>query len=324
MNDRLLRLLRAVVRRAGRWCGDAAKRTLAGDFLSYPLWQLPGHYYSPLPEVEAAHRAATRAAAGVRPVDLELQEDRQLSLLERLAPIYGEIMFPAEPTPGWRFYHENNQYPYADAILLHLLLRHWRPARIVEVGSGYSTAVMIDTVERCLDGGVPITCIEPHGDRLRKVVGALPPFVTLIERPVQEVPLEVFDQLRAGDILFIDSTHVVKTGSDVVYELFEVLPRLRSGVRLHFHDICWPFEYPVEWVGQGRAWNEVYTIHAYLSHNRAFEVTLFNHMMLVLHRDWFAARMPRCLTSRRRAAADVPGHGLWLRKNHPRSGERGM
>lgn len=304
-------LLRAAARLGGRRLRPTTRRNVASDLLSYPLWQLPGHYYSPLPDPETAVRAAGRdVAAG--PVDVELNEARQLALLESLVPMYGDVGFPAAATDGWHFYHENTQFPYADAILLNLLLRTWRPKRIVEVGSGYSTAAMIDTVERFLDDPIAITCIEPNADRLRDLVDVLPPYVTLIERAVQDTPLDTFDRLSAGDVLFIDSTHVAKTGSDVVYELFDVLPRLAPGVHVHFHDICWPFEYPVGWVRQGRSWNEAYLLHAYLAYSTVFEVSLFNHMMLVRHSDWFAEHMPRCLTSREGITDDVSGHGIWL------------
>lgn len=306
-----MRLARTAARAAGRRLGDATKRRLVADFLSYPLWQLPGHYYSPLPDPESAIHAATRA---VRPVDVDLREDRQLALLEQLAPKYGDIDFPAVATPGWRFYHENSQFPYGDAILLNLLLRHWQPQRIVEVGSGYSTAVMIDTIERHFDHPVAVTCIEPFPDRVRDVVGAFPDYVTLLAKPVQDVPAAIVDQLEPGDVLFIDSTHVAKTGSDVVFELFEMLPRIAAGVHVHFHDICWPFEYPVAWARQGRAWNEIYLLHAFLASNEAFEVVLFNHMMVTLQEDWFAAVMPRCLCRRSGVVDDVPAHGMWLTK----------
>ena len=262
-------------------------------------------------------------AAGVRPRGHRVvairsastcREAEQLALLETLAPLYGDVEFPALATSGWRFHHENSQFPYADAILLHLLLRHWRPRRVIEIGSGFSTALMVDTVERCPSTRVLITAIEPYPERLRSVVGEFPDWLSLIELPVQEVPLTTFAELGAGDVLFIDSTHVARTGSDVVWELFEVLPRLASGVRVHFHDMCWPFEYPPLWVEQGRAWNEVYALRALLSDSKVFEIELFNHMMLSKHADWFADRMPRCLQHRMHHDDDVPGHGLWLVK----------
>src|SRR5690606_8620162 len=107
------------------------------------------------------------------------------------------------------------------------------------------------------------------------------------------VPLAVFEELNAGDMLFIDSTHVAKTGSDVNYILFEILPRLKSGVLIHFHDIFYPFEYPRDWVFNGRNWNEVYFLKAFLMYNTTFEIKLFSHYLHKHHPNVFEA-MPLC------------------------------
>jgi hypothetical protein len=104
----------------------------------------------------------------------------------------------------------------------------------------------------------------------------------------------------------VDSTHVAKVGSDVNHILFEVLPSLRSGVYVHFHDIYFPFEYPKEWVYQGRAWNEAYVLRAFLQHNDAYEIVLFGSFLSAFHRPWLAERMP--------LVARNPGSSLWLRK----------
>jgi hypothetical protein len=121
------------------------------------------------------------------------------------------------------------------------------------------------------------------------------------------VPLSYFDELQRDDVLFIDSTHVVKTGSDVVFELFEVLPRLRSGVIVHFHDVFYPFEYPREWaIRQNYSWNEIYALRAFLMGNRDWEIIFFN--------DYFA-RVEKMRVER--DAPEVlrnPGGGLWLRR----------
>src|SRR5690606_22964232 len=114
-----------------------------------------------------------------------------------------------------------------------------------------------------------------------------------------------FDRLEADDILFIDSTHVAKTGSDVNYILFEILPRLKSGVLIHFHDVFYPFEYPRDWVFAGRNWNEDYLLRAFLMYNPAFEIILFSHYLHKHHPDAFAA-IPLCYNNR--------GGNLWIVK----------
>lgn len=324
------RLAASIVHQVGRRLPDGARRELASELLGYQLWRLPGHYYSPLPDPGVAEQAAVDAALGPWPIDVDLHEDDQLALLEQLEPLAADVAFPVEPTPGHRFYHENSQLPYGDAILLSLLLRHWTPSRIVEVGSGYSTAVILDTIDDHFDTPPQVTSIEPFPDRLHEVVGSFPDHFELRAEPVQTAGFAPFEQLDTGDVLFIDSTHVAKAGSDVLHELFQVLPRLKAGVHVHLHDICWPFEYPAMWARQGRAWNELYVVHALLANSDAYRIELFNHMMLTVHREWFDEHMPRCLTPRVRFGStrdpaarrtgsvvsgepgDVAGHGLWL------------
>ena len=122
-----------------------------------------------------------------------------------------------------------------------------------------------------------MTFIETYPDRLR---GLLRPHdegaTRIIEREVQEVPIDTFSSLRAGDLLFIDSSHVIKCGSDVQFLMFEVLPQLPTGVFVHFHDVFYPFEYPAEWVLKGRYWNEDYFLRAFLSYNSEWEISFFN------------------------------------------------
>jgi hypothetical protein len=130
--------------------------------------------------------------------------------------------------------------------------------------------------------------------------------ITLLETPLQEVPLSTFEALEANDILFIDSTHVCKTGSDVNRLIFEILPRLQAGVYIHIHDMFYPFEYPKSWVLEGRAWNELYLVRAFLQNNDTFEIAAFNNYLTLMHRDWFQQHMPLCLKN--------TGGSLWLRK----------
>jgi hypothetical protein len=116
----------------------------------------------------------------------------------------------------------------------------------------------------------------------------------------------VFAALGPGDILFIDSTHVCKPGSDVEFLFSRVLPALAAGVYVHVHDIFYPFEYPKEWVEEGRAWNEAYLLAAFLQYNRAFRVEFWGQYLQHFHRERFAADLPLYLRD--------PGGSIWLRK----------
>ena len=137
------------------------------------------------------------------------------------------------------------------------MLRAVKPARVVEVGAGVSTAVALAALSR--NGSGTITCIEPYP---RAALRRLP--ITLVESPVQSVPQDYFTTLQAGDVLFIDSTHVVRVGGDVNLIVLEILPRLSPGVLVHFHDIYLPYDYPPDLFASLWSWNETSLIRAYL------------------------------------------------------------
>lgn len=269
-----------------------------------------GHFYSVIPSLSAI-RDREAVLFGEPPRSLpgiDLREDQQLALLQELQPFYAEQPFTAQRTAAHRYYFENSAYSYSDALFLHCMIRHARPKRIVEVGSGYSSCLILDTNELHFDDAIALTLIEPYPDLVRSLVRA-PDLdrVRLIEDDAQRVDLRIFSELGANDILFIDSTHVAKIGSDVNYLIFEVLPRLAPGVLVHVHDIFYPFEYPKEWVYEGRCWNEAYLMRAFLQNNSAFEIVLFNTFMQHFHRDYFERNFPLCVASAGGAGS------LWLR-----------
>jgi predicted O-methyltransferase YrrM len=271
----------------------------------------PGHFYSPIPSQDDVKRDADRlfGTPGRTVPGIELNEVRQLALLEEIKHSYRDLSFPAHKAPDHRYFYENSMYSYSDAIFLNGMIRHARPKRIVEVGSGHSSAAMLDTIDRHLPGPVECTFIEPYPERLQSLLrpedmGR----VTILKERVQDVGLEPFLALERDDILFIDSSHTVKIGSDVNHLLGEVLPRLRPGVYVHVHDVFYPFEYPEEWVAKGRAWNEAYALRAFLEFNETFEIVLFNTYLERFHRDVFERDMPLCLLNE--------GGSIWLRRVH--------
>ena len=268
----------------------------------------PGHYYSPIPSADEVQRDAERLWRMPRTLPgIDLREQAQLRLLDEFAEYYKELPFPEAPSPARRYYLKNSVFTYADGITLYCMLRHATPRRIIEVGSGFSSAAMLDTSELCLGDRVQFTFIEPDPARL---YGLLRPedrrHATILERRVQDVPVETFAELGAGDILFIDGSHVAKIGSDVNYLLGEVIPTLAVGVYVHIHDVPYPFEYFRDWVERGIAWNEAYMIRAFLTFNDTFEIAFFNTFLEYFHRAWFEEHMPLCLRN--------TGGSLWLRR----------
>lgn len=276
------------------------------SFLRYP----PGHYYSPLPSQDELARVAPRAF-GTESENLpgvDLRERDQLRLYADLLPLYKDIPFSDTKQEGLRYYYNNDFFCHADAIWLNMLMRRFQPRRIVEVGSGFSSCVMLDTNERFLNRQTTLTFIEPYPERLLQNCTAVDAQqINILQQFVQDVPLETFDQLEANDILFIDSSHVGKIGSDVLWLLHKVLPRLKSGVLIHVHDIFYPFVYPKQWYEvSGRAWNECHFLHTFLQYNAAFEILLFGNWLGIKHAPMLQKNSPLCMR-------DIGG-SLWLRR----------
>ena len=275
----------------------------AGAVMMHP----PGHYASPipsLPEVRARENEIFARPPTVPGIDV--REGDQLELVREFAALYADQPFGIKQQEGLRYHLDNQWFGFADGLMLHCMLRAKRPARIIEVGSGFSSAAILDTRDRFLPD-LECTFVEPYPDRLRRLLSDDDAQRNrIIEEPVQRVALDVFDDLRAGDFLFIDSTHVSKVGSDVNRLVFDVLPRLQPGVFVHFHDIGWPFEYPKQWVYAGRAWNEAYLVRALLTFSSAFEIVLFNHYLSLFHGPEVEAAMPLW--------ARAPGGSLWIRR----------
>jgi predicted O-methyltransferase YrrM len=267
----------------------------------------PGHFFSPVPSREEIAAAFARGGFGPPFPGIDLNESEQFARLERFASYYPDQPFPEEPIPGRRFYLDNPSYGHFDAIMLYSMLREAQPRRVIEVGSGFSSAAMLDVNECVLGKRVEFTFIDPDMNRLRPLLREDDhKRCTLIKKCVQEVPVETFAALAENDVLFIDSSHVTKIGSDVNRLFFNVLPALAPGVLIHIHDITWNFEYPREWLEEGRAWNEQYLLRAFLMNNAAYRIELFTAWLWNAKKEFIRTRMPMC--------ARGGGGQIWLRK----------
>lgn len=282
-----------------------AFRHLADPFLQFVP---PGHFYSPLPDVtEVRRNRVTLFDRDAKAVPgIATREAEQLRLVEALGTYAADVPFGAEPREGLRYFYDNPFFGRGSAVVLYLLMRHFAPKRIVEVGSGFSSAVMLDANDRHFGGAIRFTFIEPNPERLRSLLRAEDARQEVLPTVVQGVPLDRFADLGPNDFLLIDSSHVVKIGSDVDHLLTHVLPALQPGVLVHFHDVHWPFEYPEAWVMEGRGWNEAYALKAFLQFNAAFELLLFNDYLATHHRDFLRHHLPDVLPD--------AGSSVWLRK----------
>jgi hypothetical protein len=275
------------------------------------LFVPPGHFYSPIVDPVEADRHLTSKDSHPLPEGLPgiaLDRAKMIRTWQNLLPFLADIPFPGPRGPDFRYHFDNPSYSWGDGSVLHAMLRFHRPKRLIEIGCGWSSACALDTVDRYLEGTCDLTFIEPYPQLLRAILGDATGRVRILEIPLQQVPMAVFDALEAGDILFVDSTHVMRTGSDVCFALFEVLPRLARGVLVHIHDMFWPFEYPRQWVvDENRSWNELYAVRAFLSYNNDWRIMLFNDYLAKLERGMIEATYPQFMK--------VTGGALWLQRS---------
>jgi hypothetical protein len=244
----------------------------------------PGHYYSPIPSQKdlLRYRESTDTSPDLLP-GINLNEEGQRELVAKLQKLWGEAPWnsPGDPLHP-RYRPGNPAFGRADADVLFGLIGLYRPKKIVEVGCGHSSCAILDARDHFgLSPTTGVHLIDLDLSLVRSLLeGGSEENLELWEGPVWEAPPSIFQELDRGDILFMDSSHVVKFGSDLHFLFFEVIPRLRAGVILGFHDVFWPFEYPIPWLKEGRAWNEAYFLRAFLLFNRAFSVLVFTNWLL--------------------------------------------
>ncbi len=266
-----------------------------------------GHFYSPIVDHGDVRRRREAIWAPREPsgVAIDYRPAAQSELLHQLRCYATDFDYP-ERKSGDGFFQANGKFEGLDARLWFCLLRHIAPARVIEVGSGFTTLLATDVNRRFLEGNVRLTSIDPYpAPFVRPLAGS---GLELVESPVQDVPMRRFEELNSGDVLFIDSSHVSKTGSDVNFLYLEVLPRLAEGVVIHVHDIFLPDEYPADWVlEEERSWNEQYLVQALLTYTYGLEIVAANH---------FAATwLPELIAET--FGLHCGGGSLWLRKMVP-------
>lgn len=279
-------------------------RGIKNDLLSYEKWGLPGHFYNPIPDLDEVinyeYSTNFEPYAGIN-----LNIENQFKFIENNISNYNELSIPEEKSPNTLYYFNNPNYSYSDAIFYYFVLRTFKPNKIIEIGSGYSTCLAIDINRIYFNGMINITSIEPYPELLITLTQDQSPII--FKSKVQEVDLSLFDNLATNDILFIDSSHVLKSGSDLNHILFNIIPKLKEGVLIHFHDIFAKFKYPKEWIiNYYRAWNEIYALRLFLMYNNHFEIIAFNNYLINAHYDWFNENMPLCLKN--------TGGSIWLKK----------
>ncbi len=282
----------------GRFIGEIAPRLLYHPRFRelFQLWEkrglhvTPVHFYQPVPDTRTIPETTWGRQSELAGVDMN--DSVQLDLLRNCFPRFRDEyeQLPSAPTGDPTQFHLNNAlFAGTDALVTYCMVRHFRPRLIVEVGSGYSSLISGQAAAK--NGDSSLICIEPFP--VEVLVKGFPGLRSLIKKKVEDIELEFFSQLKAGDILFIDSSHTVRIAGDVNYLFLEVIPRLNPGVIVHVHDIMLPYEYSRAWVmDELRFWTEQYLFQAFLAFNSDFEVLMANNYLAARYLDEFKATFP--------------------------------
>jgi len=262
------------------------------------------HYYEPIVRASDLYRplSAVRELLG-----LDLAPETQFSFLEGLSFREELLAIPEEDAGGYFF--NNNSFGSGDGEILYSVIRKYKPSRLLEIGSGFSTRIARLAIEaNCLEDKnytCRHICVEPFEQPWLENLG-----IEVIRRKVELVAVELFSELEANDILFIDSSHVIRPQGDVIHEYLNLVPTVAPGVLIHVHDIFTPRDYPEAWVlDQRMMWNEQYLLEAFLSFNSQFEILCALNWLTHEHREKLADAAPYLFKSKERE----PG-SFWFRR----------
>ena len=250
------------------------------------------HYYEPLFDPTQL----TKPLNSIREIPgINFKLSEQMKLIETIDyknELQGIPIEKPSEINGDSYYYNNGSFQAGDADLYYSMIRMLEPSNIIEIGSGFSTLIALKAIDSN-KRDCEITCIEPYE------MSWLEDLDVKIERkPVESVPLSFFEKLGADDILFVDSSHVIRPQGDVIYEILEILPRLAKGVYVHFHDVFSPNDYPIEWLtDEVRLWNEQYLLEAFLSNNSAFEIVISLNYLTQIHKSEVNQTFPSTLST---------------------------
>lgn len=253
------------------------------------IYPIRNHYYEPYID---APTLAKRLPKPRRLPGVDMNDAMQLSILEEFDFNEELLRMPVTPTGEQEYYFANNMFNPPDSEYLYNFLRWSKPRRIIEIGSGMSTLMAQNALRKNQEEDPAYacqhTCIEPYEVPWLESTG-----VTVIRKRVEEVDPSLVDGLEANDLLFIDSSHIIRHHGDVLVEYLSLLPRLKPGVFVHVHDIFSPYNYPSEWVCNQRLfWNEQYLLEAFLTHNAHFQVVGALHYLSRKYRPQLQAKSP--------------------------------
>ncbi len=259
-------------------------------FSALGIFPVRDHYYEPLTNPKKHLKKSLREDRNLEGIDWNVE--KQLEILNQFH--YSEELraFPLERGGEGEYYYNNNMYASGDSEYLYSMVRHFKPKRIIEIGSGNSTLMVINALKKNKlednEYQCAHVCIEPFEQPWLDKVG-----VELRREKVEDVDLSFFKSLGENDILFIDSSHIIRPQGDVLFEIFEILPILQPGVLVHIHDIFSPKDYLDEWIYKDkRLWNEQYLLEAFLMFNTKFEIIGAINYLSHHHKELFGEKCP--------------------------------
>jgi len=301
----LMNMLESVAR-----TGVGSNLCLKRGFLPLPI-----SFYSPVPDIDdLIRRDVWGKKTEMAGIDFRVGE--QLRLLKNLGETFGkECDWPAERSRDDRqFFVNNSSFSYGCAASTHSFIRNFRPKRVIEIGSGMSSLIISEAVMRNrAETGFPAeyVIVDPYpGEVVRNGLNGLD---RLVESRVELLPPSFFSGLEEGDILFIDSSHTVKIGSDCNYLYLEIVPSVPPGVILHVHDIGLPYEYPRAYATSEtfrQFWTEQYILQAFLSHNAQYEILLAMNYLMTEHPGLFESSFPHYDKERHQYTSS----SFWIRR----------
>lgn len=298
-------VLMKVVRRIGIWRMPVSKAI----FNHVGIYPIRDHYYEPMYNYKKHLQHSLRDERSLPGIDLN--EAGQINWLEQFDYAAELASFPLNPSADRLFYYKNPNFSEGDAECLYSLIRLKKPRRIIEIGSGFSTMMAREAIEQNQREDAAYTCrhicIEPYEMQWLDAVDG----IEVIRQKVEQMDTSLFRQLEADDMLFIDSSHVIRPQSDVLTEYLEILPILSKGVLIHIHDIFTPYDYLDQWLlDEVKLWNEQYLLEAFLSCNPQFEIILALNFLSHRHPARLEAKFPMM---RGQVEKIEPG-SFWIRK----------
>ena len=295
MRGRVLELARALVRRSAHRVGLATVH--AG-------------IYTPVPVVPPADDDVW-----THEQPFHVDTSKQIAFMESaLAPYFAELPDAFRPLESYGFSIWNGWYEAGDAETLYAMLRHLRPRRVLELGSGFSTLVSAAACAANRREGAPAELVAVDPAPQAAVTENLDGLSRVELRDCRDLEIERFTALEAGDVLFIDTSHVVKLGGEVNWLVLEVLPVLARGVTVHFHDVFIPYEYPRSLFEQEGYFNEQYLLQAFLTGNDAWEVILALCALQRREPERLAALIPSVAEHRPGTQQRAIPAAFWIRR----------